>query len=97
MNSNSPFAITVGHTCVAVYRKETDERTGRFTITRIHEGVVVQDCGPFVRVFNASPRDKGGDATPDVCELLPVNSPNCWMELLSERKVGFPIPPTLRF
>ena len=89
--------IRVGHTCVRVMKKEVDERTRKERIVKIHEGIVVQDNGSFVRVYNPAPRDKGGDLTPETSELFPLESARVWCEKISERSTAFPIPPALRF
>jgi hypothetical protein len=80
-------------------KRVTDPVTKRETITRIHEGIVIQDCGTFARVYNNAPRDKGGDVSPETCEMFPILSPACWMEVTSEKDVdnAFPIPPVFRF
>lgn len=99
MKPIEPIQILVGRTCVAVVKRTTDPVTKRETTAIIHEGVVVQDCGTFARVFSNAPRDKGGDVSPETCELFPISSPVCWMEITSVRKEdnAFPIPPLLRF
>lgn len=87
--------IKLGITRVAVIRKDVDERTKRETITRIHEGVIVQNRGAFVRVFSDRPRDKGGDVSPESSELFPVSSACCWLEQLSDRTTPFLVPASL--
>ena len=88
--------INVGKTCVRVMRVTIDERTHKQTTIVVHEGIVVQNRGPFVRVFNPAPRDKGGDISPEMSETFPLSGDRCWCEHTGERKVAFPIPPALR-
>jgi hypothetical protein len=78
-------------------KREVDERTRKERIVKLHEGIVVQDNGSFVRVFNPAPRDKGGDLNPETSELFPLESARVWCEKTSERSTAFPIPPALRF
>lgn len=95
--NDKPFKVNVGTTCVRVMRVNVNERTGATKTVKVHEGIVVQDTGSFVRVFNPAPLDKGGDVSPETSELFPLNSKRCWCELLSERSAAYPIPPALRF
>jgi hypothetical protein len=88
--------IKVGQTILRVMRKDINEQTGRETITKIHEGVVIQDCGPFVRVYSNAPVDKGGDASPQVAQLFPLTSKRMWCEWVSEKSTIFPTPPEFR-
>lgn len=96
MNQMNESGLRVGFSCVAVMKRSVDERTQKVTIDRIHEGIVVQDFGTFVRVFNNAPKDKGGDVSPESAELFAVESPNIWIERIGELKEAFPIPPTIR-
>jgi len=98
MKPTEPIELLPGRTCVAVMKKVTDPITKRESVITLHEGIVLQDCGPFARVFSPAPKDKGGDVSPETCELYPVNSPLCWMEVTSVRKEdnAFPIPPLWR-
>jgi hypothetical protein len=92
-----PIKVNVGTTCVRVMRVNINEQTKQTKIVTIHEGIVVQDNGSFVRVFNPAPRDKGGDLNPETSELFPLLSARCWCEKTAERSTPFPIPPALRF
>ena len=96
MNKN-PFNIRVGHTCVRVMRKDINEQTGRETINKVHEGIVIQDCGAFVRVYSPAPLDKGGDVSPEAAQTYPVTSKRMWCEFVAERNTPFPTPPLFRF
>lgn len=89
--------IKVGITCVCVMKREIDERTKREKIVKLHEGIVVQDFGSFVRVFNPLAPDKGGDLSPETSEQFPLVSARVWCEVIGERSTAFPIPPLLRF
>lgn len=93
---HAPY-VRVGFTCMRVMKRKIDERTRKENIVKIHEGIVVQDNGSFVRVFNPMPKDKGGDLSPETSELFPLNSSQVWCEKLSDRPTAFPIPPALRF
>ncbi len=86
----------VGFTCVAVMKRATDEKTGKETVTRIHEGVIVQDFGSSVRVFNFAPRDKGGDVSAETSETFAVASRGCWIETIGTLDEKYPIPATLK-
>jgi hypothetical protein len=88
--------IKVGKTCVRVMKRLIDERTKKEKIVKLHEGIVVQDFGSFVRVFNPIAVDKGGDLSPETSEQFPLESPRIWCEVIGERDVAFPIPPLLR-
>lgn len=78
-------------------KRQIDERTKQVKIVKLHEGIVVQDCHSFVRVFNPVSPDKGGDLLPETSELFALNSARVWCEVVSERSTPFPIPPALRF
>jgi len=69
--SKEPMNIKVGHTCVRVMRKDINDQ-GRETISKIHEGIVIQDCNTFVRVYSPAPVDKGGMFLPK--RLKPILS-----------------------
>jgi hypothetical protein len=90
------FPIKVGHTCVRVMRKDINERDGRETVVKIHEGVVIQDCTSFVRVYSPAPIDKGGDVSPEAAQTYPLKSKRMWCEFVCERATKFPIPPLFR-
>ena len=92
-----PIKVNVGTTCFKVWRRNINEMTGKEQIVVAHEGIVVQDNGSFVRVFNPAPRDKGGDLNPETSELFPLLSERCWCEKTAERSTAFPIPSLLRF
>jgi hypothetical protein len=97
MNQPSePIGRTVGKTCVRVMKIEMNEKTRKTNVVKIHEGIIVQDTGPFVRVYNPAPLDKGGDVSPETSELFAVLSPRIWCEVMSERSTAFQIPPVLR-
>jgi hypothetical protein len=89
--------VKLGQTCVRVMRKEINERTQQVKIVQAHEGIVVQDNGSFVRVFNPAPLDKGGDASQESSELFPWTSNRVWCEITSERSRAYPISPALSF
>lgn len=93
---SEPIRINVGKTCVRVMRVEQDERTKREKTVKCHEGIVVQDCGSFIRVFNPAPLDKGGDISPEMSQMFPLLAHRMWCELLSEKATAFPIPAVLR-
>lgn len=95
MNPNE-FKVRVGHTCVRVMRKDINEQTGKETINKIHEGVIIEDCRSFVRVYSSAPLDKGGDALPETAQLYPLNGKRLWCEFVAERSTKFPIPPLFR-
>lgn len=92
-----PIKVNIGKTCVRVMRRDINEQTRKEKIIKVHEGIVVQDTGPFVRVFNPAPIDKGGDVSPETSELFPLLSPRVWCETVAEKSTSFPIPPLLRF
>ncbi len=77
-------------------RVEVNEQTGRETVRKAHEGVVMQDLGSFVRVFNPEPPSKGGDISAEVSEIFPVRSPRSWVEVMGELKNPLPIPALFR-
>lgn len=93
---SQPINIEVGKTCVRVLRVEQDERTKREKTVVCHEGIVVQDQGSFVRVFNPGPVDKGGDISPEMSQSFPVLARRMWCELVSVKDRAFPIPAVLR-
>lgn len=93
---NEPTDFKVGKTTVQVMSKVVNDRTGKESISKIHEGVVVGRTSHFLRVFNNAPLDKGGDVSPEVCESFPIKSAKCWCVTVGELKNSFPIPPTLR-
>lgn len=86
----------VGKAVVRVMRRSVDDHTGKEKVDQIHEGIVVENIGNNVRVFNPKPQDKGGDVSPEAAELFPLDSKLLWCELVSERKTAFPIPVGLR-
>jgi hypothetical protein len=89
--------IQVGVTIVRVMRKTiVDEQARKETIDKIHEGIVVQDLGSSVRVFNPLSQDKGGDVAPETAELFALQSKLVWCEYVGDRRTSFPIPVTLR-
>jgi len=94
MNQRS-FPINVGRTVVRVLRREPDIN-GRERILKVHDGIVIQDLGAFVRVYSHAPIDKGGDLSPEVAQEYPLTSPRVWCEHVSERSTDFPIPPLFR-
>lgn len=87
--------IIVGLSLVAVYKRTVDERTGKETVERIHEGIVVQDAGNMVRVFNPAPLDKGGDTAPENAEFFALDAKSVWCESIGHRAEPFKLPPTL--
>ena len=93
---SEPISVNVGFTCVRVMKREVNEQTRKEKIVTLHEGIVVQNNGSFVRVFNPAPIEKGGDQNPEVSELFPLLSHRVWCEKISERPTAFPIPPSLR-
>lgn len=94
---DSKIKVTVGVTCVRVMKLDVNERTGATKVIKLHEGIVVQDCGAFIRVFNPAPIDRGGDYSPETSELFALLAPRIWCEVIMERSVAFPIPAVLRF
>jgi hypothetical protein len=97
MHQQPDIKVSVGLTCVKVMKREVNERTGATKIIQLHEGIVVQDCGSFVRVFNPAPLNKGGDYSPETSELFALTAPRIWCEVIMERSVAFPISAALRF
>ena len=87
--------IKVGHTCVRVMRKDINDQ-GRETISKIHEGIVIQDCNTFVRVYSPAPVDKGGDVSPEAAQTYPLDGRRMWCEFVCDRATKFPIPPVFR-
>ncbi len=77
--------IKLGRTQVNVFKREVNEMTGREKITKIKSGVVLQNFGSFLRVFDTRPAKDGGDAHVN-CEVFAVNSRNIWCEFLNELK-----------
>jgi len=88
--NNTEQKTVVGKTQVRVMRRDPKE------INQIHGGIVVQDCGSFLRVFNPNPVSKGGDVNPESSELFPVAGRKIWCEWMTQRETAFPIPPVLR-
>jgi hypothetical protein len=91
-----PQNIEVGKTLVHVMSKTVNEKTGKESTSKIHEGIVVSRTSHFLRVFSNAPIEKGGDNSPEVSEMFPITSPKCWCVVVGELKNKFPIPPTLR-
>jgi len=89
--------IRVGKTCVQVMKRHIDERTKKEKIIKLHEGIVVQNFGPFVRVFNPVSPDRGGDLSPEMSQCFPLQSKCIWCEIISQRETAIPIPPLLRY
>jgi hypothetical protein len=91
--------ILTGRTEVRVMRKNINEQTRRESVDQIHEGIVVQNLGAFVRVFNPMSPEKGGDVSQVNAEIFPVTSKRCWIEPVGERSESrtWPIAPELRF
>lgn len=84
--------IVNGQTEVIVKKRSEDGKIGT-----IHRGIVVQQTAQgWVRVYNPTP--KTGDVSPETSEWFPLQSRNCWCEIVGQRK-GFdimPIPALLR-
>lgn len=94
---SEPIKVVAGKTCVKVMRIDIDERTKRERTIQAHEGIVVQDLGSFIRVYNPAPLDKGGDVSPETSQCYPVLAKRMWCEVTSTKTVAFPIPAALRF
>jgi hypothetical protein len=88
--------FVVGKTLVHVMKREINEHTGKEQIVKLHEGIVVQDFGASIRVFNSAPQDRGGDVSPETSEVFSVAGYRQWCIPVGERSVAFPIPPLLR-
>jgi hypothetical protein len=87
-----PISVSPGVTCVRVMKKFVNERTGSEQTAQLHEGIVLQDNGAFVRVFNPASRDKGGDASPEMSQRFPLLGPRVWCEKIKDLETAFPIP-----
>lgn len=86
--------LTAGLSRVVVMQRNVDEVTKRETIAQIHEGVVVQNCGAFVRVFN--PEKGGGDAMQETARLYAVAGLNSWIEKRFDLIDRLPLCPMFR-
>lgn len=73
--------IKVGATEMRVSRRD---ETGKVSV--IHKGVVIQDLGNFVRLYNSASTDKGGDTAPENAEVFPLSSRRIWCEVEKQRK-----------
>lgn len=91
--------ILAGQTEVRVLRRTVNEQNGRESIQEIHKGMVVQNLGSHVRVFNPAPPDKGGDIHQTCSEVFAKRGKNLWLEPISQRSENdkFPIACELRF
>jgi hypothetical protein len=78
-----------GITKLAVFKRGEDKK-----VTKIHEGVVVQDLGTHARLFN--PHKDGGDTSPEYAEVFPLNGRSVWCEFVNELAVALPIPACLK-
>jgi len=87
-------AMTAGLTRVAVMQRFIDEHTKRETITQIHEGIVVQNCGAFVRVFN--PEKGSGDSSQETARLYAVAGKDSWVERRFDLIDQLPLCPSFR-
>jgi hypothetical protein len=64
--------------------------------TKIHEGVVIQQTSKFARVYNPMSPDAGGDLSPEMSQMFPVQSDNCWLEIIGSQTKPMPTPPCFR-
>jgi len=87
MNEN----IVVGQTRVNVFKREVNDMTGKEKITKIKTGVIIQDFGTFVRVFDNRSTKDGGDPHQNV-EVFAVAGKNIWCEYLDELKPFNAVP-----
>ena len=71
--------MKVGITKVRVVRQEENGSK-----REIHRGIVVENKGSFVRVYNPAPQKDGGDASQSSAELFPIKSKYCWVEPMGE-------------
>lgn len=81
INHEQRINVKLGQTVVRVMRKNINELTGKEQTVKVNEGVIVQDNGSFVRVYNNAPREKGGDLSPETSEMVPVFSPACGVSM----------------
>ena len=81
----------IGQTKVRVIRKE-DGKSPR----EIHQGIVVQEGSSFVRVFDNSPVNEGGNPSQSTSEQFPISAKNCWIEETGELKKAIDIAPEIR-
>lgn len=78
--------VNLGLTVVRVMHKKSSDKSDKESIKEVHRGVVVQNLGNFLRVFdNREPKD-GGDYDPLFSELFPVESKCSYIEVLAELK-----------
>jgi hypothetical protein len=88
--------MKIGKTKVRVFRRETNEQTGKTMVKEIHRGIVVQVGSSFARVFNPAPQNEGGDASQLSAEQFPIKGRNCWIELTGETDESIRIAAELR-
>ena len=95
---NRPDKVKIGRTEVNVFKNEFNPQTRKETIKKIHQGIVVQNFGAFVRVYNNAKIEDGGDVNQLCAELYPLDSRACWCELVGTRDEDnkFYIAPELR-
>lgn len=74
--------LVIGRTTVKVLKRDENNNVPH----ELHRGVVVQDLGAFLRVFNPSNPDQGGDYDPLCSELFPVSSKRVFIEKTGELK-----------
>ena len=89
--------IKLGQTYVNVFRLDVDERTKKETTQKIHEGIVLQNKGSFVRVYNPAPVAKGGDTAPEASELFPVKAKRMWCEVSRVWDTPITIPAMFKY
>lgn len=94
MNDNELLA---GYSVVKVMKEITDETTGATKVECIHEGIVVQNLGTQVRVFDNSPREQGGDVDPSTAEIFAINGRKIWVEFVKNLREQFKVSSALRF
>lgn len=86
--------MVAGLTRVVVMQRLIDEHTKRETIVKVHEGVVVQNNGAFVRVFN--PEKGSGDSSQETANLYAVAGKDSWVEKRFDLIDPLPISPKYR-
>lgn len=95
--SNGAPKLMVGHSHVKVMRLNINERTKKQEVVQVHEGIVVQDLGSFVRVYSNAPIEKGGDVSHEFAQIFPVKSNRVWCDLVSHKENAVPLAPLFRF
>lgn len=82
-----------GVTEVCAFRRHEDG-----TVAKIKRGIVLQNCGAFVRVFDPRPIEDGGDPRPDWSEFFPTAlGGTVWLDIIGQRPYSSYVPPELRF